>query len=162
MGFFKRLAELPPVNQRVPPVVELGMTHKDEVVNGDNGVDSCGFYALWQFARQPMEHVYAVAQQVFHHASASPRSLLQCVFRALGIHHAQVLRTFHLSGQIFSALIGCIKQQLHVRIEGCEIVHKVASVCSQPRSITHHALGIKAYNDVLVFVHNLQTYTKKV
>ena len=61
MGFFKRLAELPPVNQRVPPVVELGMTHKDEVVNGDNGVDTSGFYALWQFSRQPMEHVYAVA-----------------------------------------------------------------------------------------------------
>ena len=92
-------------------------------MNGDNGVDACVFNALGQFARQAMKHLYAIAQQVFHHAATSPRRLFQRVFRVLGVHHAQVRRTFHLSGQVFSARIGCIKQQLCVGIEGSKVVN---------------------------------------
>ena len=123
VGLFQRLVELPTVNQCVPPMVELRMAHKDKVVNGYNGVDACVFNALGQFARQAMKHLYAIAQQVFHHAATSPRCLLQRVFRALGIHHAQVWRTFHLSGQVFSARIGCIKQQLCVRVKVRKVVN---------------------------------------
>ena len=123
VGLFQRFVELPTVNQRVPPMVELRMAHKDKVVNGDNGVNACAFNAFGQFAREAMKHLYAIAQQVFHHAATSPRRLLQRVFRALGIHHAQVWRTFHLSGQVFSARIGCIKQQLCVGIEGSKVVN---------------------------------------
>ena len=123
VGLFQRFVELPTVNQRVPPMIELGMAHKNKVVNGDNGVDACVFNALGQFARQAMKHLYAIAQQVFHHAATSPRRLFQRVFRVLGVHHAQVRRTFHLSGQVFSARIGCIKQQLCVGIEGSKVVN---------------------------------------
>ena len=160
VGLFQRFVELPTVNQRVPPMVELGMAHKNKVVNGDNGIDACVFNAFGQFARQAMKHLYAIAQQVFHHAATSPRCLLQRVFRALGVHHAQVRRTFHLSGQVFSARIGCIKQQLCVRVKVRKVVNQVSSIRSQARSVTHYAFGIKAHDNVLVFVHQAQTYTK--
>ena len=74
--FPEGLTELPGIDLRVDPVVELGMAQEDEVVDGDDAMDAAFADAPWEFAWQPMIQLHTVVLQVLYDPTTAPERLV--------------------------------------------------------------------------------------
>ena len=77
VGLADGLTELPGIELRVYPMVELGMTEEDEVVDGDDALDATATDAYGQLARQTVIELYAIATEVANDATAAPPLLVE-------------------------------------------------------------------------------------
>ena len=66
IGLADGLTELPGIDLRVDPVVELRMAQEDQVVDGHHTLDTALSDADGQFARESVKHLDTVALQVAH------------------------------------------------------------------------------------------------
>ena len=64
VGLAERLTEFTGIDAGVEPAVVLRVAQEDKVVDGDHGADSRPPDAYGQFARETVEQLHAVAQQV--------------------------------------------------------------------------------------------------
>ena len=137
------LTELPGIDLRVDPVVELGMAQEDEVVDGDDAPDAALADADGQFARESVKHLDTVALQIAHDPLRTPQSFAEGQMRRGGVAEPHVLLQPDLLPEMIPALIGCIETQLQ-RITR-QIVHQGTSVTPQSCAVAHDALGVESY-----------------
>ena len=155
VGLTHGLAELPGVDLRVEPVVVLGMTQEDEVVDGDDAADAGGSEAEGQLAGEAVEELYAVAQQVGRDVLGAPEGGLQLLRqgvdrRVLGITHVDMGTAHQLGTEIAEALVGGIQPQLE-RQRG-EIVDQRAAVGTEARRVAEGAFGVETDDGVGLFI----------
>ncbi len=64
VGLADGLPELPCIDLRVNPMVELGVAEEDEVMDGDNALDAAAPDAHGQLTGKTMKELYAIALQL--------------------------------------------------------------------------------------------------
>ena len=72
IGLADGLAELPGIDLRVEPVVILGMTQENEVVDGDYALDAALTDTDGQFARETVVDLYTVTPEVVDNTIGTP------------------------------------------------------------------------------------------
>ena len=107
VGLLQRLTELPGINLCVCPMVELGVTQEDEVVDGHHATDATLPYAYRQLPRQPMIELHTIMAQVLYHARHAPPCSPQALTPCKRETH---IRTFHyLTTQVGTSLVRSIE-----------------------------------------------------
>ena len=143
IGLTDGLTELPGINLRVDPVVELGMTQEDQVVDRDDALDAALTDADGEFAGESVKHLDTIALQVAYDAFRAPEGLAEGQRRRGRVAETDVRLLFDLLSERVSALIGGIESQLQG--VGGQIVYQGASVAPQSCAVTHDALGVETY-----------------
>ena len=97
-----------------------------------------------------MIELHAVAQHVAHHQPRAPQVSPERILNAPRIGKTHIGARQYLAAQLGTALIGGIETQLdasrHNRRKG---IHQVAAIVAQPGTVSHDALGIISYNDIV-------------
>ena len=139
--------EFPCVYLHIGPVVVLGMSHEDEVVDGDHRADAAAMDAQRQLARESVVEVYGVAAQVAHDAPRAPEPLGHV---AAGVDKVHIGGGAYLGAQVVASGVGGVEQQTGVGIDDArEVVGQIASVAAQPRAVANDAFGVKSYFHVV-------------
>ena len=140
IGLADGLAELPGIDLRVEPVVILGMTQENEVVDGDYALDAALTDTDGQFARETMEHFHAVAPQLGNNPPRAPEGLAKR--RAIRITETNIRQLGYLAAQILTTRIGGIEAQ--VEVAASQIVDKRAAIAAKSCAVPDDSLGIEA------------------
>ena len=77
IGFTQRATELPLIESGVDSLIVFRMAQENEVVDSDDGTNASITQTLWQFTREAVEQLHAIALQVFYNASRAPIRLIK-------------------------------------------------------------------------------------
>ena len=103
VGLLQRLTELPGINLRVRPMVELGMTQEDKVVDGHHAADATLPDAYRQLTRQPMIELHTIMSQVLYHARHTPPCSSHALTPCKRETHIRTL--YYLATQVGTSLV---------------------------------------------------------
>ena len=143
------LTELPRIDLRVYPVVELRMAEEDQVVDGHHTLDASPADAYWQFTRETVIHLYPVLFQILHDATTAPDGLVEGQVTILGIAEHQTGGRDDLFTQVVTSLVGSIESEAEGRVQTGDVVDEGSSVTAETCGIAHDALGVISYNHIL-------------
>ena len=143
------LTELPGIDLRIDPVVELRVAHEDQVVDGHHTLDATLADAQWQFTREAVVHLYPILLQILHNAMTAPDGLVEGQVAVLRIAEHQAWNRDNLFPQVVTSLVGGIEMEAQALVQTGDVVDEGASVTAETCGIAHDALGVISYNHIL-------------
>ena len=145
VGLLDGLLELPCIDLRVEPVVELRMAQEDQVVDGYHAADIRLADAKGQFAAQSVIDLHTIVKQVFDNAFGPPPGFGKGQGRIVGIAKRYVVLRNNLSPQLVTPLVGGIEAQVQLGIILGDIVHQRPSVVAQSCAVAHNPFRVVSY-----------------
>ena len=119
------------------------MAQEDEVMDGHHALDARLAKSCRQFARQPVEELYAVGHEVADDAPTAPPRLEHAVF---GIAEVDVRLDDDLLSELVVPFVGGIEAQVKT-VGTCrgEVVDQRAAVAAQSCGIAYDAFCVESY-----------------
>ena len=120
--------ELPRIDLRIDPWIELWMAQEDQVVDGYHALDPTLADAPGQLPAQAVIHLHLVFFQVSHNASVSPQRLLERKNALLGVTEADPWQSLNLAAQVVMTLVRGVETQSQTVWQIGEVAHQRTAV----------------------------------
>ena len=120
--------ELPRIDLRIDPRIELRMSQEDQVVDGHHTLDPTLPDAPGQLSAQPVIYLHLVFLQVSHDADVSPQRFLERKNTSLGITKTDPGQSLHLTAQVVTSLVRSIETQSQTVWQIGQVTHQRTSI----------------------------------
>ena len=120
--------ELPRIDLRIDPRIELRMPQEDQVVDGHHTLDSTLPDTSGQLSAQAVIYLHFVFLQVSHDAGVSPQRLLERQNTSLGITKTDPGQSLHLTAQVVTSLVRSIETQSQTVWQIGQVTHQRTSI----------------------------------
>ena len=120
--------ELPRIDLRIDPRIELRMPQEDQVVDGHHTLDSTLPDTPGQLSTQAVIYLHLVFFQVSHDAGVSPQRLLERKNASLGITKTDPGQPLHLTAQVVTSFVRGIETQSQTVWQIGQVTHQCTSI----------------------------------